>query len=95
VTKPAEPKARVRVRDEIVKAAKKLGAKVMIAKPRLNCALISCDDDIRDRPSRASPRSPIEDNGGAWTPTRTMAPQVPAALGEMTSSAGNFFPRVQ
>jgi len=67
VTKPAEPKARVHVRDEIVKAAKKLGAKVIDCEPKLNCALISCDDDIRDRPQAGLPRVTIEDNGGAWT----------------------------
>ena len=68
VTKPAEKTARVRVRDEIVKTAKGLGAKVIDCEPKLNCALISCDDDIRDRLRQRFPDAAIGDNGGEWKP---------------------------
>ena len=70
VTKPTEPKARVRVRDEIVKTAKKMGAKVIDCEPKLNCALIACDDDIRDRLKQRFPEVTIADNIGGYKPAQ-------------------------
>lgn len=77
VTKPADAKARVRVRDEIVRSAKKLGAKVIDCEPKLNCALIACDDDIRDRLKQGFPDVTIEDNAGGYRPASKAPPPRP------------------
>lgn len=68
VTKPSEPKMRVRTRDEIVKTAKGMGAKVLDCEPKMHCALIACDEDIKDKLKTRFPDVSIEDNAGSYRP---------------------------
>jgi hypothetical protein len=75
VTKPADTKMRVRIRDEIVNTARKMGAKVLDCEPKIYCALISCDDDIKDKLKQRFPEATIGDNVGGNRPAGPAAPK--------------------
>ncbi len=66
VTNPRDCNERIRQRNCIVSAALDQGARVLDCDPDIYCALISCNDAIRDKLKQKFPDACIEDNGGSF-----------------------------